>query len=281
MNRGLRAGRWPLALSLTAVTLALGARPAPLSGQQSLARRIASVRNGSVQFEFPARAGVCGDGRSYIRIGDSMIGSFNSSADIANCEPGPVRVRLELSDARIVSLHDYAGPIGAVPPGVTELGMVSAEDGSAYLLGLVESPEGGRVTNRAVLPALLGRDVVAWPTLLRIAKAGHPGRRSRNHDVIFWLAQYAAAKLAGSDDPFYGHESPSGGADENVKEHAVFALSQLRNSEGIEPLIDVARTNRNQRVRARAMFWLGESGDPRAVALFEQVLTTRAPTPRG
>jgi hypothetical protein len=29
------------------------------------------------------------------------------------------------------------------------------------------------------------------------------------------------------------------------------------------------------------MFWLGESGDPRALDLFEQVLTGRAPAPRG
>jgi hypothetical protein len=164
---------------------------------------------------------------------------------------------------------------------VTELGEVSAAEGSSFLLGLVESRSEGRVVNRAVFPAMLGRDVVAWPTLLRIAKADSGGGRRRGHDVIFWLGQYAAAKLAGSDDPF----APRGRDDENdeedVKVQAVFALSQLHNGEGIEPLMQVARTNKDQRVRAKAIFWLGESGDPRALDLFEQLLTGRQPAPRG
>jgi hypothetical protein len=165
---------------------------------------------------------------------------------------------------------------------VTELGEVSAAEGSSYLLGLVESQSDGRVANRAVFPAMLGRDVVAWPTLLRIAKADEGGRRGRKHDVMFWLAQYAAAKVGGSDDPFAskGDRSDDDG-DESVKQHAVFALSQLDHGAGIDPLIEVARTNKDQAVRAKAMFWLGESGDPRALALFEQVLTGRSSAPRG
>ena len=270
-----------IALTGLAAALALGAVVRPLPGQQPLAARVAAIRNGRAQFEFPARDGVCGDGRSYIRIGDSMMGNFSSSVDVASCAPGPVRVLLEMSDGRAVALHDYAGPMPPVQVGVTELGVVSAAEGSAYLLSLVESEDDGRVINRAVFPAVLGRDVVAWPTLLLIARAKRAGRGGRKHDVVFWLAQYAAAKLAGSDDPFSPRESHGDAHDESVKEHAVFALSQLRNGEGIEPLIEVARTNNDPGVRAKAMFWLGESGDPRALDLFEQVLTGRARTPRG
>ena len=36
-------------------------------------------------------------------------------------------------------------------------------------------------------------------------------------------------------------------------------------------LMDVAR-NRNQEVRKEAMFWLGQSHDPRAVKFFEDIL---------
>jgi hypothetical protein len=38
-------------------------------------------------------------------------------------------------------------------------------------------------------------------------------------------------------------------------------------------LIDVAKTNRNAAVRKQAMFWLGQSHDPRALEFFAQVLT--------
>jgi hypothetical protein len=37
-------------------------------------------------------------------------------------------------------------------------------------------------------------------------------------------------------------------------------------------LIQVARNNRNAAVRKQAMFWLGQSQDPRAVKFFEEIL---------
>ena len=58
----------------------------------------------------------------------------------------------------------------------------------------------------------------------------------------------------------------------DVKKKAVFALSQLPKDEGVPRLIDVAKTNRNPEVRKQAMFWLGQSGDARALAFFEDVL---------
>ncbi len=52
----------------------------------------------------------------------------------------------------------------------------------------------------------------------------------------------------------------------------MFALQNLPKDEGIPMLIEVARNNRNREVRKQAMFWLGQSGDPRALAFIEQVL---------
>ncbi len=282
MSRCTVQPRRDAALACAVAALLALTAPQSVAAQQTLTARVAAVGNGSAQFEFAARDGVCGDGRTYIRVNDSWSGSFNSSIERAACEPGPVRVVLEIRNGRVTSLRDYAGPMPPLPNGVTELGEVSAAEGSGYLLNLAETQSDGRVANRAVFPAVLGRDVVAWPTLLRVAKADVGGRRGAKHDVIFWLAQYAAAKVGGSDDPF----APKGERDdrngeESVKQHAVFALSQLRHGEGIDPLIQVARTNKDQAVRARAMFWLGESGDPRALELFEQVLTSRTPPPRG
>ena len=61
--------------------------------------------------------------------------------------------------------------------------------------------------------------------------------------------------------------------DTEVKKKAVFALSQLPKDDGVPKLIEVARTQRNPEVRKQAFFWLGQSGDPRALAFIEQVLT--------
>jgi HEAT repeat protein len=63
--------------------------------------------------------------------------------------------------------------------------------------------------------------------------------------------------------------------DREVRESAVFALSQLPREEGVPILIRAARTNRDPKVRRQALFWLGQSEDPRALALFEEILTDR------
>ena len=57
-----------------------------------------------------------------------------------------------------------------------------------------------------------------------------------------------------------------------MKKKAVFALSQLPKDEGVPLLIKVAETHRSYEVRKQAMFWLGQSQDPRALAFFEAVL---------
>ena len=43
--------------------------------------------------------------------------------------------------------------------------------------------------------------------------------------------------------------------------------------EGVPLLIQVARTNRNPAVRKQAIFWLGQSKDPRALDFIEKILT--------
>jgi len=40
-------------------------------------------------------------------------------------------------------------------------------------------------------------------------------------------------------------------------------------------LIAVAKTNKDSEIRKKALFWLGQSNDPRAIDLFEQLLTKK------
>jgi hypothetical protein len=41
----------------------------------------------------------------------------------------------------------------------------------------------------------------------------------------------------------------------------------------VTELIRVARTNRNPEVRKKAIFWLGQSRDPRALHFIEKILS--------
>ena len=86
--------------------------------------------------------------------------------------------------------------------------------------------------------------------------------------ALFWLAQKAAnkqtedvLKRAVAEDP-----------ERSVKEQAVFALKQLPESQGVPLLIEIAKTHPDPAVRKKAMFWLGQSKDSRALDYFAQVL---------
>jgi HEAT repeat protein len=57
-----------------------------------------------------------------------------------------------------------------------------------------------------------------------------------------------------------------------VKKKAVFALSQLPQDEGIPQLMHVADSNSNPAIRKEAIFWLGQSKDPRALEYLEAIL---------
>jgi HEAT repeat protein len=88
---------------------------------------------------------------------------------------------------------------------------------------------------------------------------------------VFWLGQAAGDAVTAE----LGALVVDGGVDREVREHAVFALSQRPKDEGVPALIKVARTNKDPEIRKKALFWLGQSHDPRALDLFEELLTKR------
>ncbi|HEY9405733.1 MAG TPA: HEAT repeat domain-containing protein, partial [Pyrinomonadaceae bacterium] len=64
----------------------------------------------------------------------------------------------------------------------------------------------------------------------------------------------------------------SSSAETQVQMQAVHAISERPAEESVPLLIKIARTHPNQQVRRRAIHVLGESGDPRALEFFREVL---------
>jgi HEAT repeat protein len=58
--------------------------------------------------------------------------------------------------------------------------------------------------------------------------------------------------------------------DDHVREQAVFALSQL--PDGTDWLLHVLRSKRDTETVRHALFWLGQSKDPRAFDELEKIL---------
>ena len=59
----------------------------------------------------------------------------------------------------------------------------------------------------------------------------------------------------------------------SLRTHYTFVLSQRRDSEALDKLIDVAQHDRDKSVRHQALFWLGQSKDPRALAFIRDLVT--------
>ena len=121
---------------------------------------------------------------------------------------------------------------------------------------------------RVMFPAVLADSVSIWPDLLKIAKSDDITRKTRR-SAVFWLGQAAGdAATKGLTDLV-----DDGNQDREVRESAVFALSQRPRDEGVPALIRIARENKDPDLRRKAIFWLGQSDDPRALSLFEELLT--------
>jgi hypothetical protein len=260
-------------MNMRMAVMLVGLSAMPLQAQ-SLASRVASAGDGSVTFHFAARPGVCGDGERYIRTGRSSyhgsisVGSFSNGRANAPCVEGPVQVRLTVFEGAVDRVQTWVGALR--PHESRDLGAVPAAEAARYLMSIATT---GRATTsaKAIMPAVLADSAVVWPALLSIAKDTDSRTRSTRQEAMLWLSRFASGAIVGRpNDPFVDDESHD--ADEDIKTNAVFVASQLPRGEGIPILLDVARSHRNPRVRSQAFFWLGQSGDQRAIELFESVL---------
>ena len=87
----------------------------------------------------------------------------------------------------------------------------------------------------------------------------------------FWLATTAQRKI-GKAVPEALRDAAANDPNTQVRQSAVFALSRLPGDESATQLIELAKTSKDFAVRKQAVFWLGQSKDPRALAYLEQVL---------
>ncbi len=146
------------------------------------------------------------------------------------------------------------------------LGNARGADGVAVLKRMLANEPNADVRDRVVFALSQSNDPGGLPLVLDAARNDKdPHIRGQ---ALFWLAQKAAAQVsknaienALSNDP-----------ESSVRERAVFALSQLPHGQGVPMLIDLAKTHRDPAVRKKAMFWLGQSKDPRALDFFAQTL---------
>lgn len=151
------------------------------------------------------------------------------------------------------------------------MGTARGRRGYEVLDRMVRHDASDNFRDKAVFALFVSREPKATDTIIEVAR-----NDSSSHvrgQALFWLAQKAGRKTEADRATSVIRQAIENDPETEVKKKAVFALSQLPKDQGVPLLIQVAQNNRNREVRKQAMFWLGQSGDPRALAFFENVLT--------
>jgi HEAT repeat protein len=214
------------------VTALLSASSIASLAAQSLARRVESAPDGPVQFTFPARAGVCGNGRTWFSTGPGNIhGSWNETTRAEACESGPVRVVVNRADRVPISARSE-----------------------------------GRPGRDALTPAMLGDAPPPTDALLGIARDQSRPRETRR-GAISWLGRVSdeeggttSRRLTEALLAIARDESDS----QPVRKQALSVLARLDRGDGIPALIELSRGASDVWLGKEAMSALARSGDPRA-----------------
>jgi hypothetical protein len=239
---------------------------------QDVTSRVNSVREGEVRLSFALRPDVCGrgDGITYGNRSNYNWSDRRSSRDVEydyDCSTGPGRLVIVRREGETTDLRFYVGGRWRASS-ATDLGTVSARSAADYLLRLAETHE-GKVGREAIFPSTLVDSVTIWPSLMRIARSDARPRSTREQ-ATFWLGHLAEEPATRGLTDLVGDDT----LDREIRESAIFALSQRR-GEGVPALINVVRTSRDPELRKKALFWLANSRDPRALDLIEELLNKR------
>jgi len=225
-----------------------------------LADRVAGASSGAVQFTYAARAGVCGNGRTYYSVGgSSFYGDFSGLAP-EQCVGGPVRVVLDVSDHAVVGLRTFVGPVSS-EPGVSNIGNVGTAAATDYLLSLASSSE-GRVGAEALSAALLADSVELTDRLLSIARDDSRPLETRRAALSAFtgstpaqtgkITQNVIAMARSENEP------------QSLRQRALSVLPRLAHGEGVPALIQLTGAELPGWLGREGLAVLARSGDPRA-----------------
>lgn len=235
---------------------------------QSIASRVAAVRDGKVRMTFASRDDICGSGNGVSTRSDGRTSwSGERSHDVeydVECSEGPVHLVAEKNDGRITRLRAYVGGRWRSAASVTDLGAVGAKEATDWLLS-VASTESSNVAGGAIFATTLADSVETGRRLYEFARnESHP--RETRDQAIFWLGQ-----TGGESTQFLSSLYPQLNS-EALKDKVIFALSQRRDPAAIDKLMDIAKNDPERGARHKALFWLGQSKDPRVATMLSDMI---------
>ena len=245
--------------TVAAGSLMLMASLAPSADAQSIAQRVASVRDGKVRMTYASRPDLCGWGNGISTKRSFENGSTRSWSDDRNedvvfdddCNTGPVRLVITKRGGDIEQIRASIGGRWRATSNATDIGNVSAREATDYLFSIATS--GARAAEKAIFPTTLADSVNVIQPLYDLGR-----NESRDKDVrdqaVFWLSQQPEDRAVDLLENIL-----KTARSQDVRDKAIFGLSQHRSGKGFAILRAYAEDNRQpDDLRGKAIFWLGQ-----------------------
>lgn len=246
--------------AVAAGSLMLMASLAPRADAQSIARRVASVRDGKVRMTFASRPDLCGWGNGISTNSDFDRGTTRSWSGDRNddvafddaCSRGPGRLVLTMRGGQVDHIRAYIGGRWRADNSATDIGQVSTRELTDYLFGLANSGS-GKAAHEAIFPTTLADSINVVQPLYDIAR-NESSEKDVRDQAVFWLSQQPEDRAVDLLENIL-----KTARSQDIRDKAIFGLSQHRSGKGFAILSAYAEDNRQpDDLRGKAIFWLGQ-----------------------
>ncbi|HEX8456771.1 MAG TPA: HEAT repeat domain-containing protein [Pyrinomonadaceae bacterium] len=151
---------------------------------------------------------------------------------------------------------------------IHELADIEGEAMLGELLKLYDTEQSNDVRRQLLHAFAEMKSPQAEDKLFAVARGGNGSNEELRRHAIHMIGERAGKRSL----DLLRETVESSTAETQIQVQAVNALSERPAEESVPLLIKIARTHPNQQVRRRAINVLGESGDPRALEFFREVL---------
>ena len=150
---------------------------------------------------------------------------------------------------------------------IRQLGHFQRDDAAEELIKIYNNDTNVEIRKTALRSLSESRSTRAEDKLFEVARSNEP------IDVRRQAIRLLGERVSKRSFEFLSSTAQSTDANAEVQVQAVRAIGERKAEESVPLLIKIARTHPNQLVRKQAIRSLGESGDPRAVEFFREVLS--------
>ncbi len=147
------------------------------------------------------------------------------------------------------------------------LGQKRSEENASYLKGLYGRMKKDALKEKIIFSLSQQRGFGNAEWIMNIALDPKENIEMRKQ-ALFWAGQNGGASTE-SFASLYNKMT-----DSEMKEQLIFVLSQRsRDGKALEKLMDIAKNDKDKELRSKAVFWLGQSRDPRAAKFLEDLIS--------